>query len=72
MWILQWGDSTNRAGGQWNHEEHESSEKALAAAKTKLQMGLFAHAIHSPAGVQWMTGDEITNAVEQDETLPNP
>jgi hypothetical protein len=29
MWILEWGDATNQVNGQWNHEEHESSETAL-------------------------------------------
>jgi hypothetical protein len=28
MWILEWGDATNQTSGQWNHEEHDSSEKA--------------------------------------------
>jgi hypothetical protein len=47
MWILEWGDSTNQSSGQWNHEEHDSSDKAFDAAKTKIGMGLVAHAIHS-------------------------
>ena len=67
MWILQWGDNTNRASGQWNHEEHVSSEKALEAARTKVEMGLVAHAIHSPAGVHWMTADELMAALSKDE-----
>jgi hypothetical protein len=68
MWILEWGNSTNQVSGQWNHEEHESSEKALDAAKTKTGMGLIANAIHSPAGVLWMKAEELLDTVEADET----
>jgi len=64
MWILDWGDSVNQANGQWNHEDHESSEKALDAAKTKIGMGLIAHAIHSEADVLWMSGEELLDAAE--------
>ncbi|POR43096.1 hypothetical protein [Methylobacterium sp. V23] len=70
MWILDWGDSVNRANGQWNHEDHESSEKALDAAKTKIGMGLIAHAIHSEADVLWMSGEELLDAAEADKS-PN-
>lgn len=64
VWVLEWGDSTNQVSGQWNHEEHDSSEKALDAAKTKIAMGLIAHAIHSAAGVLWMSGEELLDSVE--------
>ncbi|MCJ2043769.1 hypothetical protein MKK58_04350 [Methylobacterium sp. J-078] len=67
MWILEWGDATNQTSGQWNHEEHESSEKALDAAKTKINMGLIAHALHSEAGVLWMSRDELLDTVEATE-----
>ena len=67
MWVLEWGDSTNQVSGQWNHEEHDSSEKALDAAKTKIGMRLIAHAIHSEAGVLWMSGEEVLDSVEADE-----
>jgi hypothetical protein len=67
MWILEWGDATNQTSGQWNHEEHDSSEKALDAAKTKIGMGLIAHAIHSEAGVLWMSAEELLDAIEVDE-----
>lgn len=59
MWILQWGDATNEVSGQWNHEEHESSDKALGAAKMKMGMGLRAHSIHSPAGDLWMSHEAL-------------
>lgn len=64
MWILEWGDSANEVSGQWNHEEHDSSEKALDAAKTKIGMGLKANAIRSEAGVLWMSGEELLDAAE--------
>ncbi|MBY0256346.1 hypothetical protein [Methylobacterium sp.] len=64
MWILEWGDSTNQVSGQWNHEEHDSSEKTLDAANTKIGMGLIAHAIHSKAGVLWMSSEELLEAAE--------
>lgn len=67
MWVLEWGDATNQTSGQWNHEEHDSSEKALDAAKTKIGMGLIAHAIHSEAGVLWMSAEELLDAIEVDE-----
>jgi len=67
MWILEWGDATNQTSGQWNHEEHDSSEKALDAAKTKIGMGLISHAIHSEAGVLWMSAEELLDAIEVDE-----
>lgn len=67
MWILEWGDATNQVNGQWNHEEHESSETALDAAKTKIGMGLIAHAIHSEAGVLWMSSEELLTAAEAGE-----
>ena len=72
MWILEWGDSTNQVSGQWNHEEHDSSEKALDAAKTKIGMGLRANAIHSEAGVLWMSGEELLDAVKADEAASVP
>lgn len=59
MWILEWGDATNQVTGQWNHEEHNTAEKALDAAKTKMGMGLRAHAIHSPAGDLWMSHEAL-------------
>lgn len=71
MWTLQWGDNTNRVSGHWNHEEHESSDKALAAAKMKIGMGLVVQAIHSPAGVQWMTEDEVNMAAKDDQSVQN-
>jgi len=64
VWVLEWGDSTNQVSGQWNHEEHDRSEKALDAAKTKIGMGLTAHAIHSEAGVLWMSAEELLDSVE--------
>lgn len=67
MWILEWGDATNQVSGRWNHEEHNSSEKALDAAKMKVAMKLIAHAIHSPAGVLWMGSEELRDAVTADE-----
>ena len=67
MWVLEWGDSTNQASGRWNHDEHDSSEKALDAAKTKIGMGLIAHAIHSRAGVLWLSAEELRDAVKADE-----
>lgn len=67
MWILEWGDPANQASGQWNHEEHDSSDKALDAAKTKIGMGLIANAIHSEGGVLWMSGDELLDVVEAKE-----
>lgn len=67
MWVLEWGDATNQVNGQWNHEEHDRSEKALDAAKMKIGMGLIAHAIHSEAGVLWMSGEELLDAVKADE-----
>jgi hypothetical protein len=67
MWVLEWGDSTNQTSGQWNHEEHDSPEKALNAAKTKIGMGLIAHAIHSEAGVLWMSSEELLTAAEAGE-----
>jgi hypothetical protein len=54
MWILLWGDSSNEATGDWHREEHETSDEALAAARTKISEGQIAHAIHSPAGILWM------------------
>jgi hypothetical protein len=67
MWTLEWGDATNQVSGHWNHEEHDSSEKALDAAKMKISMGLIAHAIHSPAEVLWMRSEELLDTVEADE-----
>ena len=67
MWILEWGDSTNQTSGQWNHEEHDSSDKAFDAAKTKIGMGLIAHAIRSEGGVLWMSRDELLNVAGADE-----
>ena len=67
MWILEWGDTTNQTSGQWNNEEHASTEAALDAAKTKIGMGLIAHAIHSEGGVLWMSGNELLDVVEADE-----
>ena len=67
MWVLEWGDATNQVSGQWNHEEHDSSEKALDAAKTKIGMGLRAHAIRSSAGEVWMSGEQLKDAVKSDE-----
>lgn len=66
MWILEWGDATNQVSGQWNHEEHDNSEKALEAAKTKTGMKLIAHAIYSPPGALWMSGKELQNAIKTD------
>jgi len=65
MWTLLWGDTTNQVSGQWNHEEHEGSEKALAAAKTKIGMGLIAHSIHSPSGIAWMSADELKGVADK-------
>ena len=67
MWNLLWGDTTNQVSGQWNHEEHDDSEKAVEAAKTKMGMGLIAHSIHSPSGITWMSADELKGL---DETAP--
>ena len=67
MWVLEWGDATNQVGGQWSHEEHDSSEKALDAAKTKIGMGLRVHAIYSPPGALWMSAEQLKDAVEADK-----
>lgn len=64
MGILQWGDATNEVSGEWNHEEHESSDKAVEAAKMKMGMGLRAHSIHSPAGIAWMSAEELRGVHE--------
>ncbi|WP_264047965.1 hypothetical protein [Methylobacterium flocculans] len=72
MWILEWGDSTNQVRGHWNHEEHDSSEKALDAAKTKIGMGLIAHAIHSESGVLWMSAEELLDSVEAEKAVSEP
>jgi len=59
MWVLLWGDNTNRVSGQWNHEEHEGSEAALKSAEAKIHMGLKVHAILKPSGEPWMSATEL-------------
>jgi hypothetical protein len=71
MWILEWGDAANQVSGQWNHEEHDSSEKALDAAKTKISMRLLVHTIHSPAGEIWMSRDEVLDSIKVDKKTSN-
>lgn len=72
MWVLEWGDSTNQVSGQWNHEEHDSSENALDAAKVKIGMGLIAHAIHSEAGVLWMSAEELADTAKAETAAGEP
>jgi hypothetical protein len=72
MWILEWGDAANQATGQWNHEEHDSSAKALDAAKTKIGMRLLAHAIRSPVGKIWMSRDQLLDSIKVNKETSNP
>ena len=59
MWVLLWGDSSNEATGDWHRDEFETSDDALASAKSKIAEGQIVHAIHSPAGILWMKREEL-------------
>jgi hypothetical protein len=66
MWVVLWGDGSTAATGDWKHEEHDTSEQALAAAIAKIRGGLVANAVYSPAGVLWMSGEELLDTAEKD------
>ena len=64
MWILLWGDNTNRASGQWNREDNATTEAALKSAESKIHMGLQVQAILKPSGEEWMSAGQITAKLE--------